>query len=98
MTTVKNLAICDDCSLVPYDLRIGVVDEWNYDDLDLLEDAQARGKQEQIGFMVEMGRDWSDHACSAQMEPDLDLQCDCSCNPSRFEWHQKRRREERGTQ
>ena len=98
MSTVRNLAICDDCSLVPYDLRIGVVDEWNYDDLDEWEEAEARAKQERISFMVRIGADLKDHNCTVKNAPELDIQCDCGCNPGRFEWHRKRRREERGTQ
>ena len=95
--TVRNLAICDDCSLVPYDLRIGVVDEWNYDDLDEWEEAEARAKQERISFMVRIGADLKDHNCTVKNAPELDFQCDCSCNPGRFEWHRKRRREARRT-
>ena len=98
MSTVRNLAICDDCSLVPYDLRIGVVDEWDYDDLDEWEEAEARAKQERISFMVRIGADLKDHNCTVKNAPELDIQCDCGCNPGRFEWHRKRRREERGTQ
>ena len=97
MSTVRNLAICDDCSLVPYDLRIGVVDEWNYDDLDEWEEAEARAKQERISFMVRIGADLKDHNCTVKNAPELDFQCDCGCNPGRFEWHRKRRREARGT-
>ena len=97
MSTVRNLAICDDCSLVPYDLRIGVVDEWNYDDLDEWEEAEARAKQERISFMVRIGADLKDHNCTVKNAPELDFQCDCSCNPGRFEWHRKRRREARRT-
>ena len=29
--------ICDDCALIAYDKGIGVVHEWKYDDLDVLE-------------------------------------------------------------
>jgi len=95
--TVRKLAICDDCSLVPYDNGIGVVHEGNYDDLDEWDEAEAKGKQERIGFMVTMGAHLDNHNCAAQNAPELDFQCDCSCNPGRFEWHRKRRREARRT-
>ena len=96
--TVRDMNICDDCSLVPYDKGIGVVHEGNYDDLDEWDVAEAKAKQERISFMVRIGAELDDHNCTAKNAPDLDIQCDCGCNPGRFEWHRKRRREERGTQ
>jgi hypothetical protein len=93
--TVRDMNICDDCSLVPYDKGIGVVREWDYDDLDEWDEAEAKGKQERIRLMVTMGAELDDHNCTAQNAPELDFQCDCSCNPGRFEWHRKRRREAR---
>ena len=89
--TVRKLAICDDCSLVPYDNGIGVVREWDYDDLDEWDEAEAKGKQERIIFMVTMGTALDDHNCTVKNAPELDFQCDCSCNPGRFEWHRKQR-------
>ena len=95
--TVRDLNICDDCSLVPYDKGIGVVHEGNYDDIYEWEEAEARAKQERISFMVRIGADLKDHNCTVKNAPELDFQCDCSCNPGRFEWHRKQR-EARRTQ
>jgi len=90
--TVRDMDICDDCSLPAYDLGIGgnelLDDDWDH----------RKAWRAQVAFMVTTGEEMPDHACSAQMEPDLDLQCDCSCNPGRFEWHRKRRREAREAQ
>ena len=75
----SNLTICDDCSLVPYDNGIGIVHEFDYDDLDEFDKARAKAWQAQVDFMVELGREMPDHVCSANMEPDLDIQCNCGC-------------------
>ena len=104
MSVVRDMKICDDCSLVPYDMRIGVVNEWDYDDLDEFDEAEARGLKEQITFMVEMGGEMADHACSLNSEPELyeeyGIMCDCACNPKRFEqqreWAKKQRNKEGG--
>ena len=96
---VRNMVLCDDCSLVPYDLRIGVVNEWDYDDLDEFDEAETKGLKEQIAFMVEMGSEIADHVCSLYMEPELyeeyGIMCDCACNKNRFkqarEWAKKQR-------
>ena len=90
-TTMRDMNICDDCSLVPYDKGIGVVHEGNYDDLDEWDEAEAKGKQERIRLMVVMGAHLDNHNCAAQNAPELDFQCDCGCNPGRFEWHRKQR-------
>ena len=79
----SKLTICDDCSLVAYDLGIGSISELDYDDRDEFEDASQGAWQTQVDFMVEVGRDAVDHVCSANMEPDLDIQCDCGCRESR---------------
>ena len=73
-------AICDDCGLIPYDMGIGVVREWDYEDLDEWEKAEEIGRREQVAYMVEVGGMIADHACSAQTEPELNIQCDCGCN------------------
>ena len=58
-------------------------------------DAGMKGWYAQVQMMVTIGDEIEDHECTAKMEPDLNIQCDCGCNPGRFEWHQKRRREAR---
>ena len=101
-TITRDMKICDDCELVPYDMRIGVVHEWDYEDLDEFDAAHARGLKEQIAFMVEMGNVMADHACSLNTEPELyeeyGIMCDCACNPRRFEqqrdWAKKQREKE----
>jgi hypothetical protein len=99
-TITRDMKICDDCSLVPYDMGIGVVREWDYEDLDEFDAAHARGLKEQIAFMVEHGTAVAaDHACSLNTEPELyeeyGIMCDCACNPRRFEqqrdWAKKQR-------
>jgi hypothetical protein len=92
MTTYRTMDICDDCSLIPYDKRIGVVHEWDYEDLDEFEVAEAEGRREQVAFMATIGGELEDHECTAKTEPDLDIQCDCGCNPKRFEWHRNQRK------
>ena len=77
--TQRKLDICDDCSLIAYDKGIGVVREWDYDDLDEFDKDHEIGQQKQIDFMLDMGGMVADHACSAKTEPDLDIQCDCGC-------------------
>jgi len=77
--TQRKLDICDDCSLIAYDKGIGVVREWDYEDLDEFDKDHAIGQQKQIDFMLDMGGMVADHACSAKTEPDLDIQCDCGC-------------------
>ena len=83
---VTELTICDDCSLVAYDLGIGVVSEvdWDcdYEDdnaLDQMEADEKSGWQSQVNLMVEMGRELPDHLCSANMEPELNIACNCGC-------------------
>ena len=93
--TTKDMTICDDCVLIPYDMGIGVVREWDYEDLDEWDEAEAQGKREQISFMVTMGAKLDDHNCAVKNAPELDLQCDCGCNPGRFEWHRKQRKARR---
>ena len=98
-TITRDLKICDDCSLVPYDKRIGVVNEWDYDDLDEYDEAVAKGLKEQIALMVELGNELPDHACALNSEPEVyekyGIMCDCACNPKRFdqqrEWVKKQR-------
>jgi|TARA_Y100000310_G_C20304707_1_gene633406 hypothetical protein len=77
--TQRKLDICDDCSLIAYDNGIGVVREWDYDDLDEFDKAEAGAWQAQVEFMVDIGGMVADHACSAKTEPDLNIQCDCGC-------------------
>ena len=102
-TITRNMKICDDCELVAYDMRIGVVNEWDYDDYDEYDKAVAKGRKEQIAFMVEHGKALvADHACSLNTEPELyekyGIMCDCACNPKRFEqqrdWAKKQRLKE----
>ena len=88
---VTELTICDDCSLVAYDLGIGVVSEvdWDcdYEDdnaLDQMEADEKSGWQAQVNLMVEMGRELPDHLCSANMEPQLDIICHCGCRAENF--------------
>ena len=86
---VTELTICDDCSLVAYDLGIGVVSEldYDYDDdnaLDHMDADEKSGWQEQVNLMVEMGRELPDHLCSANMEPELDIICHCGCRAENF--------------
>lgn len=93
MSTIeRKMTVCDDCLLVPYDQRIGVVNEWDYDDLDEYDEAVAKGLQEQIGLMVELGNELPDHACTLTEDeeayPKYGIMCDCACNPKRFE-HQR---------
>jgi len=96
---VRDMVLCDDCSLVPYDLRIGVVNEWDYDDLDEFDEAEAKGLKEQIALMVTMGNELPDHACTLTEDPDAypkyGIMCDCACNKNRFkqaqEWAKKQR-------
>ena len=81
---VTELTICDDCSLVAYDLGIGVVSEldYDYDDdnaLDQMDADEKSGWQAQVEFMIDLGREVEDHICSANMEPDLDISCHCGC-------------------
>ena len=81
---VTELTICDDCSLVAYDLGFGAVSEldYDYDDdnaLDQLDADERSGWQEQVALMVEMGRELPDHLCSANMEPELNIPCHCGC-------------------
>jgi hypothetical protein len=87
--TTRDMNICDDCSMPAYDLGIGgnelLDDDWDH----------RKAWVKQVAFMVTMGEEMPDHECTAKMEPDLNIQCDCGCNPGRFEWHQKRRREAR---
>jgi hypothetical protein len=71
--------ICDDCSLVAYDHRVGIVDEFDYDDLDEFDKARKSAWQAQVDFMVSAGDIFSDHACSAQTEPELQIRCNCGC-------------------
>ena len=52
--------ICDDCSLVAYDMGI-------------------QGWDAQVETMIELGADLPDHECTAQIEPELEIHCDCSC-------------------
>ena len=90
--TVRDMNICDDCSLPAYDLGIGgneflLDDDWDH----------RKAWVAQVAFMVMTGEEMPDHECTAKMEPDLNIQCDCSCNPNRFEWHRKQR-EARRTQ
>ena len=83
--TVRDMNICDDCSLPAYDLGIGgnelLDDDWDH----------RKAWVKQVAFMVTMGEEMPDHECTAKMEPDLNIQCDCGCNPGRFEWHRKQR-------
>ena len=92
VTITRDMSICDDCLLVPYDQRIGVVNEWDYDDLDEYDDAVAKGLKEQIALMVELGNELPDHACTLTEDeeayPKYGIMCDCACNPKRFE-HQR---------
>ena len=44
--------ICDDCSLVAYDKGIGVVREWDFDDLDEFDKARTGAWQAQVDFMM----------------------------------------------
>ena len=74
----REASICDDCALIAYDKKIGVVYEWNYDDLDEWEKAEEAGNREKVNFMVEAGGMIEDHDCSAKIDPDI--QCDCGCN------------------
>jgi len=76
---MTNLDICDDCSLIAYDKGIGVVREWDYDDLDEFDKAESGAWQAQVEFMVDIGGMVADHECSAKSEPDLNIQCDCGC-------------------
>jgi len=71
--------ICDDCSLIAYDNGIGTVNEWDYDDLDEFDKAQAGAWQAQVEFMMDIGAMIADHECSAKIEPDLNIQCNCGC-------------------
>jgi hypothetical protein len=59
-------------------------------------DAGIDGWDNQVETMVTIGEVVSDHLCTAKEEPDLDIQCDCGCNPKRFEWHRKQRRKDNG--
>jgi len=77
--TTRELDICYDCSLIAYDNGIGVVREWEYEDLDEFEKDEANAWRAQVEFMVNMGGIAEDHLCSAKDEPDLDIQCDCGC-------------------
>ena len=92
VTITRDMSICDDCLLVPYDQRIGVVNEWDYDDLDEYDDAVAKGLKEQIALMVELVNELPDHACTLTEDeeayPKYGIMCDCACNPKRFE-HQR---------
>lgn len=92
VTITRDMSICDDCLLVPYDQRIGVVNEWDYDDLDEYDEAVAKGLKEQIALMVELGNELPDHACTLTEDeeayPKYGIMCDCACNPKRFE-HQR---------
>ena len=71
--------ICDDCALIAYDKGIGVVHEFDYDDLDEFDKAEAGAWQAQVEFMLDAGAMVADHECSAKTEPDLNIQCDCGC-------------------
>ena len=72
--------ICDDCSMVAYDNGIGTVGyELDYDDPDEYDKAKAGAWQAQVDCMVELGGELPDHECTATMEPDLEIQCDCGC-------------------
>ena len=95
-TITRDMKICDDCSLVPYDMGIGVVHEWDYEDtdeaLDQFDIDEANGLKEQIALMVELGNELPDHACTLTEDeeayPKYGIMCDCACNPKRFE-HQR---------
>jgi hypothetical protein len=71
--------ICDDCALIAYDNGIGVVHEFDYDDLDEFDKAEAGAWQSQVAFMLDAGAIVANHACSAKTEPGLNIQCDCGC-------------------
>jgi len=71
--------ICDDCSLVAYDKGVGVVREWDFDDLDEFDKAEEKGRQTQLDFMLSAGGMVADHACSAKTAPELKIRCDCGC-------------------
>ena len=75
--------ICDDCSLVAYDKGVGVVSEWDFDDLDEFDKARTGAWQAQVDFMLSAGGMVADHACSAQTEPELQIRCDCGCRQGR---------------
>jgi hypothetical protein len=76
---VNEITICDDCSLVAYDKGIGVVHEWDYEDLDEFDAASEKGQQSQIDYMVDLGGILADHNCSAHTAPGLNIQCNCGC-------------------
>ena len=46
-------------------------------------DAGVKGWDAQVQTMVMIGAELADHLCTAKEEPDLDIQCDCACNPNR---------------
>ena len=96
---IRQMTICDACSLVPYDMGVGVVREWLYDDLDEFDKAEEAGRKKAIAFMVAHGSDLpADHNCTLNTEPtffeEYGTMCDCACNPRRFEqqreWARKR--------
>jgi hypothetical protein len=65
-------------------MGIGVVSEMNYDydddnALDQMDADERSGWQEQVALMVELGRELPDHLCSANMEPELNIACNCGC-------------------
>jgi len=77
--TTRELDICDDCSLIAYDNGIGVVREWEYDDLDEFDKDEANAWRAKVEFMINVGGIIEYHPCSAKNEPDLNIQCDCGC-------------------
>jgi hypothetical protein len=77
--TTRELDICDDCSMIASDNGIGVVREWEYEDLDEFDKDEANAWQAKVEFMINVGGTIEYHPCSAQNEPNLNIQCDCGC-------------------
>ena len=42
-------------------------------------DNGINGWDNQVEFMVEIGKDIYDHECTAKIEPDLNINCHCGC-------------------
>ena len=94
MSTIeRKMTVCDDCLTYAYDKRIGVVNEWDYEDLDEFDEAEKKGLVEQQVFMVTTDKYLLEtHRCSLTEDPEAypkyGIMCDCAYNPKRFE-HQR---------